>query len=247
MRLKTKVIAGAVAVAAVAGAGAAVAASQFGNPKEESKAIINDAAQQLNVKPDALSDALKQALVHRIDAAVAAGRLTKDEGDAIKARIQSGELPLFLGGAPPHGELGGFRGLDVAASYLGLSEADLRAKLEGDKSLADVAKEQGKSVDGLIQALLDDAKKNFDEAVAQGRLTQEQEQQVLNDMKQHITAFVNGSFPIDFAGPGGPGGPGARFGPGGPGMSHGGPGFSGPGGPPSFRDRGAGMDWGAGA
>jgi hypothetical protein len=202
MTLKTKVLVGSATVAAVAGAGAAIAAGQLGDPREENEAVIDDAARQLNVAPSALSKALQEALVHRIDAAVAAGRLTQREGDAIKARIRSGELPLFFG-APPPGHFGGFHGLDVAASYLGLSEPELRAKLDGGKSLADVAKDQGKSVDGLVQALVDDAQKHLDEAVSQGRLTQAEERQVLDDLKQRITDFVNGDFPRGF-GPGGP-------------------------------------------
>jgi hypothetical protein len=75
-RLKRKVVAGAVAGLAVAGGGAAVAANQAGSPSEDSQAVLNDAAEQLGVKPAALSSALKKALANRVDAAVAAGRLT---------------------------------------------------------------------------------------------------------------------------------------------------------------------------
>ena len=85
--LKRKVIAGAVAASAIAGAGGAIAATKLGSPQEDSQAIVNDAAQQLGVKPSALSDALKKALENRIDAEVAAGNLTKAEGDALKSRI----------------------------------------------------------------------------------------------------------------------------------------------------------------
>jgi len=243
MTVKRKLIAGTVAVAAVAGAGGAIAATQLGDPRHESEAIIKDAAKQLGVQPNALSDALKQALVNRVDAAVAAGRLPKEAGDAIKARIQSGDLPLFFGGGAPHGRFGGFRGLDVAASYLALSATELRSQLEGGKSLADVAKAQDKSVDGLIQALVDDAKKHLDEAVSQGRLRADDEQQILSDIKRRISGFVNGDFPRGF-GPGGPGGHG--FGPGGPGFGPGENGFR-RGIPPAFRDSSSGADWQMGA
>src|SRR5215210_7153352 len=126
MRLKTKVIAGAAAVAVVAGGGAAVAATQFGSPQEERQAIINDVAQQLNVQPQALSDALKTALKHRVDAAVQAGRLTQQQANEIKSRIDAGDVPFGMGGPPMmHGDFGGFRGLDAAATYLGLSATEL--------------------------------------------------------------------------------------------------------------------------
>src|SRR5919108_4580746 len=42
----------------------------------------------------------------------------------------------------------------AAASYIGITEAQLRTELGTDKSLADVAVAHGKTRDGLIQAML---------------------------------------------------------------------------------------------
>ncbi len=53
---------------------------------------------------------------------------------------------------------GGLIGLDAAASYLGLSDEELRTELEDGSTLAEVAGEQDKSVDGLVTALVDSAK-----------------------------------------------------------------------------------------
>src|SRR4249920_3678747 len=98
---KLKFAAGATAAtAAVVGLGAAgaVATSRAFAPDQESKAVIEDAAGQLGVKPDALSNALKQALKNRIDAAVEAGRLTETEAAQLKHRIDGADgLPLFGG------------------------------------------------------------------------------------------------------------------------------------------------------
>jgi hypothetical protein len=236
MNVSRKLVVGTVAGLAAVGAGAAIAATQFGNPKQDNQAIINDTAKRLGIQPGALSDALKQSLSARIDAAVAAGQMTKAQGDAIKARIKSGEAPLFFTG-PQHGQFGpgpggwggrpdgpmegGFRGLDAAASYLGLSSSDLDKALQGGKTLAQVAKDRGKSVDGLIQALFAKAKKHLDDAVSQGQLTQQQEQSILDNVKQHITDFVNGKFPGGFRHDGPPGGMQWRGGGPPPGMSGG--------------------------
>jgi hypothetical protein len=196
---KTKLVAGAVAAAAIAGGGAAVAATQLRSPSEESQAIVNDAAAQLGVPPQALSNALKKALENRVDAAVADGRLTKAQGDALKERIESGQAPLFVGPGLGFGGHGPFEhhlgDLDAAASYLGLTEDQLRTQLQSGKTLADVAKAQGKSVDGLVDALVAAAKQHLDEAVADGRLTKAQEDQILSDLKQRITDRVNGKLP----------------------------------------------------
>src|SRR5919202_2389536 len=205
-KLKLKVGAGVAAAAAVAGGGAAIAADRLGS-SNDSQAVVNDAAKQLGVTPSALSAALKKALENRVDEAVAAGRLTKEQGEELKQRIESGDLPLFFGprGGPPEH----FGELDTAASYLGLTEEQLETQLENGKSLAQVAKDRGKSVDGLIGALVDQATKRLDAAVAAGRLTKAQERQILVGLKQRITDFVNGirgrehgfRFDRGFAGP----------------------------------------------
>jgi polyhydroxyalkanoate synthesis regulator phasin len=178
---------------AVAGGGAAIGATQGDSPKEESEAVVNDAAKQLGVEPSALSNALKTALKNRVDAAVAAGRLTKEQGDELKARIDAGEVPLF--GGLHHGGLGHFEQLDAAADYLGITEAQLQADLAAGKTLAQVAEDRGKSVDGLIQAMTDAAKERLDAAVTAGRITQAQADAVLTDVKQRITDRVNGKAP----------------------------------------------------
>src|SRR4030095_8712490 len=100
---KRKLAAGAAAAIAVAGGGVAIGATQLGAPREESAAVVADAAKQLGIEPSKLSDALENALEDRVDAAVAAGRLTKEQGEALKQRIESGEYPLFLPTAPRKG------------------------------------------------------------------------------------------------------------------------------------------------
>jgi hypothetical protein len=195
-RLKPKVVAGAVAGLAVAGGGGAYAATQLGSPSQENQAVLNDAAKQLGVQPSALSAALKKALENRVDAAVAAGRLTKAQGDELKQRIESGDGPLLAGPGFGHHERGAmFRGLDAAARYLGLSEDQLHAQLQNGKSLADIAKAKGKSVDGLTKAIVDDAKAKLDDAVSSGRLTQSQADSILAGLKEHVTDLINGKMP----------------------------------------------------
>lgn len=197
--MNRRLIAGVAAFAAVAAAGAAVGATKLASPKAESEAIVADAAQQLGIDPSRLSEALKKAIERRIDAAVADGRLTRAQADALEARIEAGDVPLFFPpklGLDRHGPFGHhLGGLDAAAAYLGLAEADLRAALEGGKSLADVAKEQGKSVDGLVQALVDRAAAKLNAAVAAGRLTDAQRDALVAGLRQRIADAVNGAFP----------------------------------------------------
>jgi hypothetical protein len=197
--MKRKLVAGAVAGLAVAGGGAAaVAATQTGSPQEESKAVVEDAAKQLGVQPTELSNALKQALKNRIDAAVAAGRLTEEQGKELKDRVDAEEFPLLGAGlrGGHHGPGGPFgRGLDAAAEYLGTTEEALREQLRDGTTLAGAAKKAGKSVDGLVDALVADAKEKLDAAQAAGRITAAQKQEKLHDLREHVTALVNGERP----------------------------------------------------
>jgi hypothetical protein len=197
--MKRKVFAGTAAAIALGGAGAGIAATQFrSSPHEETQAVVSDAAKRLGVEPSALSSALKHALEDRVDAAVTAGRLSKAQGEELKQRIESNDFPLFATPlffpGPGFHFHHGFPGLDAAASYLGLTESQLDQKLQSGKSLAQIAKDEGKSVDGLVGALKDDLESKLDDAVAAGRLSKSDEQRVLADVEQRIRNFVQMKF-----------------------------------------------------
>ena len=194
------------ALLAVIVVGGGIAATKALTPKQESQAVIDDAAKQLGVSPDKLSSALKQALKNRVDEAVKSGRLTKAQADRLKQAIDDGDAPLF--GLGPrwfhdHGHFG-FRGhvhgpfaqgLKAAADYLGLTRAQLMTELRGGKSLAQVAKAHGKTADGLVDALMKQADEKLDQAVKNGRITEAEKTEMLAGLKQRITDLVNGRFP----------------------------------------------------
>jgi polyhydroxyalkanoate synthesis regulator phasin len=194
-------IAASVALLVGLGAAGAIAATKALSPSDENRAVLDDAASQLGVTPTALSSALKQAQKNRIDAAVAAGRLTKEQASELKQRIDSNEFPLmgpggFRGhgpGGPELGHAGHGEAFAAAASYLGLSAAELRSQLDG-KTLADVAKAKGKSVSGLVDVMVAAAEKSIDQAVSDGKLTKDQAATIKADLREHIEKLVNGEF-----------------------------------------------------
>jgi polyhydroxyalkanoate synthesis regulator phasin len=185
------------------GAAGAIGASYVLAPSEESKAVIDDAASQLGVESSELSDALKQAQKNRIDEAVEDGRLTEEQGDELKEHIDASEYPLLGGlgllGRGLHGEpgfgrfghFGTFALLETAAAYLRLSEAELRDELR-DKTLAEIAEERGKTAAGLVQQLVATQAKRIDEAVADGRITDEQATELKAELDERMEALVNG-------------------------------------------------------
>jgi polyhydroxyalkanoate synthesis regulator phasin len=198
-------------VIASLGAAGAVAASKVFSPGEGSKAVIDDAAAQLGIEPSELSDALKQALHNPIDEAVDEGRLTEEQATRLKERLNKRDYPLVFGGmgAGPRahgfgfghraGFIGHFAIFDAAASYLGLTEAELREAMR-DQTLAEIAKKKGKSAAGLVNELVATQTKRIDEAVDEGNLTDEQAASLKEGLEARMEALVNGELRRPHAG-----------------------------------------------
>jgi hypothetical protein len=205
--LKSKrVVAAASALALAVGAGAAVAASKGAGSSQDS--FLSRVAGHLGISTQKLEDATKAAAIDQVDEDLKAGRITTAQADELKARINKGELPFLHGFGPRAFGPRGFgppmrfhadgpghgRGISAAADYLNLSIPQVLQKLASGKSLAQIAKDQHKSVDGLKDAMIADAKTHLDQAVKDGYLTQAQADDMLNELKSHIDEIVNGNF-----------------------------------------------------
>jgi hypothetical protein len=203
MRAKNVITISAAILAAGAGAGVAIAAVGDSAKKTE-QSVLDDAAKRLNVTPDALRSALGAAEDAQLDQAVKDGRLTQKQADAIKAdRQQDGRVlggPGIggrHGGPDGFGGRGGFgfgpvrgAGLDAAASALGLKADELRTRLEAGKSIADVAKDQGKAIADVKSAIKEAITKQLDADVSAGRLTADQRTRALAELDQHLDDLV---------------------------------------------------------
>lgn len=93
---------------------------------------------------------------------VAAAALAPGTADAVIAQLP-GDVAIFAS----HGPFGSPNIFATAASYIGISEADLRTELQSGKTLAEVAVAHGKTRDGLIAALSAEATKQITTAVDQ--------------------------------------------------------------------------------
>ena len=199
VKLAGGVAAGVVLVGALGAAGAVAADRVLSG--DDRQAVIDDAAAQLGVTPAELESALEEGLKNRVDEAVQEGRLTEEQGQELKERIEAGATP-FLGLGFGHGPFGfagpvqhsGKLDLEAAAAYLGLTTQELMNELGEGKTLAEIAQAEGKTVDGLVQELVDAAEKRIDEAVAEGRLTQEQATEIEEGLEERIRERVNEGF-----------------------------------------------------
>jgi hypothetical protein len=203
-----KILAATVAgLAVTGGVGAGIAASQ---DDSRTSSFFDSVAKHLGISSQELEDATRAAAVDQVDAALEDGRLTEEQAEELKSRIESGDMPflgrgLFFGGPKGDGERGfgfghgpglGFHfgeKLDAAADYLGVTGEELREALQSGKSLAELAEEKGKSVDGLKDALLAEAQTRLNEAVADEDLTREQADRVLERLREGIDDLVNAS------------------------------------------------------
>jgi hypothetical protein len=90
------------------------------------------------------------------------------------------------------GHAGGRGDVALAASYLGLAPAQIRRELRSGKTLAQVAAStSGKSVTGLIDAIVTARKTQLAAAVAAGRLTKSQAHARLEKLTRRVTLRVN--------------------------------------------------------
>ncbi len=167
-RLKRRIVIAAVVLGVVGLGGTALATSSSGgNP------FLNDVAHRLGIAPAKLQSAVNGAITDRLNQLVKQGTLTRAQANAIEQRMKQhgGALPFagpfggpfgggafhrhFRGGPRPAFGFGGPLGsLQTAATYLGVSPATLVKDLRSGKTLAAVAKANGKSVSGLEAALL---------------------------------------------------------------------------------------------
>jgi hypothetical protein len=129
----------------------------------------------------------------------------------LRARITD----LVNNGRPAKGDHGpgrggpggpGLRGgphLDAAAAALGITADELRTQLQSGKTIAQVAGERNVDLQVVTDAVAADESAEIDQALAAGKLTQAQADEMKANASQHATDIVNGTRPAK--GPGRPG------------------------------------------
>jgi hypothetical protein len=214
--VKRNLVIGLAALAVAAFAGGAYAATQSSAPNTR-QAFLNDVAKRLHVTPQQLTQALNGATLDQLQAAVKAGRLTQAQADKLAQRLkQKGAAraipfgfgfgfglgrrfahppgPGFPGPGGPRvfgGRLAGPLELPAAASYLGLTDAQLFRQLASGKSLAQIATAQGKTAGGLEQAMTNAIKTRLDKLAANKMLTAAREKTLLSRLSARLAKVIN--------------------------------------------------------
>jgi uncharacterized protein (DUF433 family) len=204
---------------------------------------VADLATAQGVALEDVAHALATAQAERLQQAVDNGRLTQEDADAkiaqmeanILEHLESGEFigPLGPGAPGGFGKPGGPRGgmfwggapFDVLAEALGMTVDEVRQALADGQTVADLATAQGVALEDIAHALATAQAERLQQAVDNGRLTQEDADAKIAEMEANILEHLESG---EFIGPVGPGGFDGCGGPGGMGGGRWGGGFRGP-------------------
>ncbi len=85
--------------------------------------------------------------------------------------------------APPH--------LETIAEALGMTTEDLMSELQDGQSVAEVAEAQGVDLDTVVDAVLAEIEERLDTLVENGRLTQEEADERLENARERVTERMN--------------------------------------------------------
>lgn len=142
--------------------------------------FLDKLAGTLNIQRSALDSAITSAGSSTVDDAVQQGTLTQPQADALKARLQAGDLRALLGGrggkGPGRPQVAGVKQamLDAAAQALNITTAELITQLRSGQTLAQLAQAHNTTEQAVTSAALAAAKTQLDQAVTNGTLTQAQ-------------------------------------------------------------------------
>ncbi len=111
------------------------------------------------------------------------------------ALVLGAALVVSASPALAHGGKRGFVGrsplIRAAATYIGVTPAELRTARQSGQSLAQLATAKGKTVQGLTDALVGVATARIDKAAAAGVITAAQATTLKANLPARVTALIN--------------------------------------------------------
>jgi len=151
--------------------------------------FLGKLAANLGVDQERLQEAIQQTTQQMVDEAVQEGKISPEQAEKIKARLQNapGSFGFIRKGWPEAGQGKGLHAkganLETLAQTLDLSADELKAQLEEGKKLAAIAEQQGVSMDELRQKMQEVRIQAIQQAVKDGKLTQEKAEQLIQKIQ----------------------------------------------------------------
>lgn len=165
-----------------AGAALAQTTTAQNNAPPFLQTFLDKFASILGIDKDKVIEAAKEAGKQTVDEALQQGKITQEQADAMKARIEEGRfLPGPFMGPKPHG-FGGPR-LERVAQALGMTADELKAELDKGKSISDIAKEKGLTEEQLRQKVVEAEIQAIQQAVKEGKIPQDKADQMIQRLQ----------------------------------------------------------------
>lgn len=168
----------------------------------------------LGITVEEYDAAVEQAQEQVVGEALDEGWLTEDQAERMRERMDQGFGPRGMGKGFM-GPRGGFLGhgggslIGMFAEELDMSVQDLFAELQDGKTLAEVASENGVDAQAVADAYLAQLEENLTQAVADGKITQNQADWMLQQATESVPDQLNNTWedcaPHGFPGGGRPG------------------------------------------
>lgn len=146
-----------------------------------------------NVTVDALKAGITTEANSRIAVALASGRITQTQADALTTSLPTW-VDTYINRIPKvEVRIGHFRlvSIDAAATYIGVTKEALKAELLTGISIAQSAINHGKTADDLTAALTADSTTRVNALVTAGLITQVKANALLASLPQAIATFIN--------------------------------------------------------
>lgn len=184
-----KILAGALLASTItAGGFAAAAVAPIVSAGAQEKATTTQ-SQASEARPGRLATAEHKGVTEVLQGLVADGTLTQEQADRVAAALEAARPDGDHRPGAGHGE--GMRAaFDAAAGVLDMSPEDLRAELQGGKTLAEVAEAHGVTLEDITAAVTDSIKTHIADEVAKGELTQDQADKMLSNLTEHVDHLV---------------------------------------------------------
>jgi hypothetical protein len=189
-RYAAGVLAGAGAL--LIGGGVAVAGPGDGDRSARCGERLANIAEERGVSVEQLEANIEARLLARIDAAEKAGRISSERAAKLRDRVS--DESLCRAAHHRKARIAAHSMIGAAAKFLELDRAELREQLPGN-SLAGLADKQGKKVADLKNAMLAPAKERLAKAVANGRITQAQADELLDKLEMLVDKLAVKTFP----------------------------------------------------
>jgi 3-hydroxyacyl-CoA dehydrogenase len=147
---------------------------------------------------DAVIDAAVASATQEINTLVSENKLTQERADALIGTLETtytnmvnNSLPQRPGRGQPLARIVGRGVLQLAAEQTGLEVRAIAEQIRGGSSLADILTTNGVDVNTFIDDVVAQADTKLDEAVQNGRVTQEQADERIAQLRERLTERIH--------------------------------------------------------